>query len=90
VSDKPTDADPVIEHLRQRRVELRDQEREIAVRISEIDAIILTLEDGRSRVSKQRRQRAAGGNSGAADGEKPQPSFLRPDADAAAEQEGGA
>ena len=36
---------------------------------------------------RQRRQRATGGNSSAADGEKPQPSFLRPDADAAAEQE---
>jgi hypothetical protein len=81
--NKPNDTDPMLEHLLRRRDLLFAEIRERQTRLSEVDEMIEVLTDGRSRVSKQRRQRATG-NSSAADGEKPQPSFLRPDA---AEQE---
>jgi hypothetical protein len=87
VSDnKLTDADPMLLLLQERLAIVDAEIAERRGRRVELLDLIEIASDGRSRVNRQRKQRAAG-NSSAADGEKPQPSFLRPDADAAAEQE---
>ena len=97
MSDKPTDADPMLTYLCRRREELESIMEDCKSRINEIDQAVKQIADGRSSVSKQRRQRATGNGSKPTD---TQPGgyddsvsidnargILRPDADAATEQE---
>ena len=88
MSDKQTDADPMPTLLRERRSELLRAIDDINMRISEIDYWLGQLDDGRSRVNRQRKARTAGnssaGNMAAIDEVR---GILRPGADGAAEQE---
>ena len=53
MSDNQTD--PVIEHLRERRNLLKEEIRDSRSRLDEIEGLIVTLEDGRSRVNRKRK-----------------------------------
>lgn len=67
MSDTTNSADPTLDYLRERRTNLLRQADEINVRINEIDALMNVLEDGRSRVNRQRRTRGNGPTPGAAE-----------------------
>jgi hypothetical protein len=85
MSDKPTDADPVIERLREREKFLEREGLLLETRLCEVREMILLLDDGRSRVNRQRRQRATGNSSAPPLVEEPHREGQWPDT--AAEQE---
>jgi hypothetical protein len=96
--NRPTDTDPMLQFLLDRLEAFDAETAERRGRRLELLDLIEVARDGRSRVNRQRRQRATGGNSSKPADTQPggyddgvsidnARGILRPDADAAAEQE---
>jgi hypothetical protein len=60
MSDTNTD-DPVLDHLWQRKRDLEISAAETAARLAEIDRLLKTLGDGRTRVRRKQKDAAAPG-----------------------------